>query len=134
MSLASACYSGAANMHERDSGNDNQMSKGTRSELTEAQVRALLAKEFGGLFDIDDRTISPAYLPADFNGDGVQDLAIAVRTSHTIDPTDSSLLPFRFQKAYGPGPSTKGEADSGPQLKMSNWRADQLPRLDRELA
>jgi hypothetical protein len=110
--IASACYFRAANMQE----NSNQVPKAP-SESTE-QIRGVLAKEFGGLMDIDDRTISPTFLMGDFNGDGVADLAIAVRVNREIDPEDPSEMPFRFEKAYGPGPSTVGEPDYGPSFTI----------------
>lgn len=47
--------------------------------MTAEQVATLLRSEFGGLFKVDDRNITPSYLVGDFNGDGVEDLAVSVR-------------------------------------------------------
>jgi hypothetical protein len=89
-------------------------------DLNGKLITSLLETEFGSLFVIDDRTISPTYLRGDFNGDGVEDLAVAVRLNRQIDPNDRSKMPFQFDKAYGPGPSTVGEQDYGPTFTIGD--------------
>jgi hypothetical protein len=77
--------------------------------VTENQVTTLLLSEFGGLFKVDERHISPSYLVGDFNGDGVKDIAVSVRLNRQLSTEDKSKPPFSFEKAFGPGSSTLGE-------------------------
>ena len=74
-----------------------------------------LSLEFNGLFKVDEEHISPRYLVGDFNGDGVQDIAVSVQLNRHISAEDESKPSFSFEKAPGPGPSTVGEqgSDSG---------------------
>lgn len=102
------------------------------SKLPPEQVIALLETEFGGLFqvDVDERTISPAYLIGDFNGDGVKDIGISVRLSRDVDPNDKSKPAFSFEKAEGPGPSTLGEKGHEPTFTIGDLaRYRNLPIL-----
>jgi len=86
-----------------------------RAKLNEEEVITLLSLEFSGLFKIDDQHISPSYLVGDFNGDGIQDIAISVQLNRQVSAADKSKPLFSFEKAPGPGPSTVGEqgSDSG---------------------
>jgi hypothetical protein len=80
-----------------------------RTPPKEEQVATLLRSEFGDLFILDGRDVSPSYMVGDFNGDGVEDIAISVRVNRVINPDDRSTPPFFFEKAFGPGTSTVGE-------------------------
>lgn len=74
-----------------------------RETLTDAQSQALVKREFEGLFEADGQTISPSHLVGDFNGDDVVDVAIYVRLSQSIDPSDKAEPRFWFGKPLGPG-------------------------------
>jgi hypothetical protein len=75
--------------------------KQVQPKLNGEQVRALVATEFGDLFQVDDQTFSPYYLVGDFNGDGFEDILVTVRLKHELDPNDKSSPPFWFKQ---PGP------------------------------
>jgi hypothetical protein len=85
------------------------------AKLSDEEIIALLSIEFSGLFKVDRQNISPSYLVGDFNGDGVEDIAVSVQLNRHVSAEDKSKLPFYFEKAPGPGPSTVGEQgnDSG---------------------
>jgi hypothetical protein len=70
-------------------------------ELTASRVRGILLSEFEGWFDLDDRFISPTYVSGDLNGDGILDLAIAVRLNREVSPDQKTQPPFQFEKPYG---------------------------------
>ena len=62
-----------------------------KPHLTKEQAQSLIREEFSGLFSIDEEAISPSHLIGDFNGDGVDDIAILAR------PRDREMrfcLPF----------------------------------------
>ncbi|MGH9970523.1 MAG: hypothetical protein ACREBG_22405 [Pyrinomonadaceae bacterium] len=101
-----------------------------RTKVTEEQVAALLESEFGGLFKLDTRTISPSYIVGDFNGDGTEDIAIPVRLNLQLSTEDKTKPPFSFEKAQGPGPSTLGEQGHESGLTMGDLaRYKELPIL-----
>jgi hypothetical protein len=101
-----------------------------KANVTPEQVATLLASEFGGLFKVDERNITPSYLVGDFNGDGVEDLAASVRLDRQISTDDKSKPPFSFEKAYGPGPSTLGEQSEENGFTMGDLaRYHELPIL-----
>lgn len=94
------------------------------SELTESRVRGILVSEFEGWFDLSDRLISPSYVSADLNGDGIPDLAAAVRLNREISPDDTTQSTFQFEKPYG----LVGPDDPVPPIRMETgalkWYSD----------
>lgn len=73
------------------------------SRLTEEQVKSLIEREFGGLFLVDGRVISPSHLVGDFNGDGVKDIVVLARPRSGIDPSDKSIPSFWLDAAVSGG-------------------------------
>ena len=69
----------------------------------EVRTQELLKTEFEGLFEPDGQRISPNCLVADFNGDGVDDIAISVKLASSFATTEKKESPFRFSKPLGPG-------------------------------
>lgn len=67
----------------------------TEPKPTQEDVRALIGTAFGGLFEVDER-ITPTHLIGDFNGDGVEDIAIAVRLNRDVDKNDESKPAFNL--------------------------------------
>lgn len=68
------------------------------SQLSNEQIRALVDAEFGGLLQVDDQTFFPYYLTGDFNGDGIEDIAVSVRQRYDVDANDRSAPPFWFRE------------------------------------
>ena len=103
--IASAYKTGYFQLKTGPIENSFVRSTGTKdSELTESRVRGILISELEGWFDLSDRVISPSYVSADLNGDGIVDLAAAVRLNREVSPDDTTEPPFQFVKPYGPGP------------------------------
>jgi hypothetical protein len=65
-----------------------------------ADVQATLDRSFGGAVGADPRA-RPAFLAGDFNGDGVTDLALAVRPrdAAALVTLNAGAAPFRLQDA-----------------------------------
>lgn len=80
---------------------------GSDLPLNKDLVRQILASEFDGMLNLDERSVSPSYVFADFNGDGVTDLAAAVAVIPEISSDDTSPLAFRFEKPNGPSLNKK---------------------------
>lgn len=111
LSDSGVCKVRVPSMDDRQSQAQNPPTEQTK--LNERKVITLLSVEFSGLFKLDEQNISPSYLVGDFNGDGVQDIAVSVRLNRQISPDDKSKSPFSFEKAPGPGPDTLSEEGNG---------------------
>jgi hypothetical protein len=91
------------------------------SKLTEDRVRVLVETESKGLFQVDTQTISPSYLIGDFNGDGIDDIAVPVKLSHELDSNNKAKTPFWFDKAGAcTGQLPEGVYTSPPTFTMSD--------------
>ena len=100
--IASAYKTGYFQLKTGPIENSFVRSTGTKdSELTESRVRGILISELEGWFDLSDRVISPSYVSADLNGDGIVDLAAAVRLNREVSPDDTTEPPFQFVKPDG---------------------------------
>lgn len=103
---------------------ENQINE---SKLTLDQVRTIVAREFGGLLQVDEMSVKPGFLTGDFNGDGVEDIFVVARLSQLPTIEDNSELPFQLDNPPG---TASGKVNNEPMLKstMSN-----LARFRNEL-
>lgn len=63
--------------------------------LTSEDVKVIIRTTFAELFQVDER-VPPTHLGGDFNGDGIEDIAIAVSLNRRVDRNDVSKPSFNL--------------------------------------
>lgn len=64
-------------------------------------LRSLLRSHFGDMFAVGASRISPDSITGDFNGDGREDIAIAVHLAKQLKESDTTSIDFLFYKPWG---------------------------------
>jgi hypothetical protein len=99
-SVASFTHEPAAVKQQKQQ--ETEQKEGSESERTQDRMRAVLEAAFGGLFQVDAR-INPSHVTGDFNGDGVTDVAVAVRLIREVDKRDPSKPSFNLYQPIHTG-------------------------------
>lgn len=84
------------------------------------ELQALVKKQFGGEFEVMPKY--PAVI-GDFNGDGVQDIAVVVRSEHPLkDAAEFGFLPLSPQDEY----FGYGDVRHAVQTEYERWQERKL--------
>lgn len=95
-------------------------------KLPAEQVKTLIEKGFGGLFRLDEQTVTPHYLTGDFNGDGVADLCVVARLGHDLDAGDKSSPTFMLYAPLGAGMDARKYEHKFTLGDLSHYADDML--------